>query len=364
MDRSRHSRAGFLWWLRTIALGGILVAGPAAYLVRRDWTTPYGSFPKEGMIVQIPKGSSRVRVAELLAAKGVIRSARSFRLLSLWHRRALLAGEYFFDRPVTPQQVHGALVDGRVFLHTVTVPEGYTMFDIADLLEREGLATRKDFLKAVGEPSLVRDIAPGARNVEGFLFPDTYKFPRGITPRRITEAMSRRFHEEWGKLPAQTKEVRPEPLEIITLASLVERETAVAEERPRVASVFYNRLRKGMALDCDPTVIYALRLEGRPAAKLTFADLRVDSVYNTYQHRGLPPGPIANPGQASLRAALEPEKTDYFYFVADATGKHVFSRTLAEHNRNVSRYRHRRAQMAREEARAAKSRSSVSRQAP
>jgi UPF0755 protein len=347
--------------MRTLALVGILVVGIAAYLLQRDWTTPYGSFPKEGLIVDIPKGTSRTHIAELLEAKGVIRSARSFRLLSLWHRgRHLQAGEYFFDRPVTPQEVHGTMVDGWVYLHTVTVPEGYTMFDIAELLEREGLAARSDFLKAAGEPSLVRDVAPDARNDEGFLFPDTYKFARGMTPRRITEAMSRRFHEEWKILLFPKREAQPTPMEIITVASLVERETAVPEERPRVASVFYNRLRKGMALDCDPTVIYALRLDGRPPAKLSSADLRVDSAYNTYKHRGLPPGPIGNPGKASLRAALEPESTDYLYFVADAEGHHIFSRTLAEHNRNVARYRKKLAAIARE-ARAA---SAPGRQSP
>lgn len=321
------------------------------YGLRRDWGSAYGKIPKEGVIVQIPRGSSHRQIADLLAAKGLVRSSLSFRLLAARNfRRTLHAGEYMFEERLSPNQIMRMLIMGRVYLHTVTVPEGYTIFDIADLLEKEGLATRKDFLEMASDPTLVRYLAPGAPNLEGFLFPDTYKFPKGIPPRRIAETMVRRFRDAWSKIPHDHSDAHLSSLGLVTMASLIERETAVAEERPRVASVFYNRLQDQVALGCDPTVIYALRLAHQYRGTLSSADMHFPSPYNTYLHRGLPPGPIANPGAASLRAAMEPEKTNFLYFVADAQGRHAFSRTLVEHNRNVMRYRQRRAEMNREQA--------------
>ena len=323
------------------------------YGLRRDWGSAYGKIPKEGLIVQIPRGSSHRQIAELLAAKGLVRSSLSFRLLAARNfRRTLHAGEYMFDQRLSPKQIMRMLVTGRVYLHTVTVPEGYTIFEIADLLEKEGLASRKDFLEMASDPTLVRYLAPGAPNLEGFLFPETYKFPKGIPPRRIAETMVRRFRDAWSKIPHDHSDAHLSPLGLVTMASLIERETAVAEERPRVASVFYNRLQDQVALGCDPTVIYALRLAHQYRGTLSSADMHFPSPYNTYLHRGLPPGPIANPGAASLRAAMEPEKTNFLYFVADAQGRHAFSRTLVEHNRNVMRYRQRLAEMNREQAEA------------
>lgn len=349
------------------AAGALALAVVAAIVavglwLRQDWRTPYGNFSKPGMFVEIQRGSSRKAITELLVSSGVIRSSASFRLLaSRSPRERLRAGEYLFDRPRTPEEIFRMLAEGRVYLHTLTVPEGYSMIDIAETVAREKLATREAFLAAARDPEAVRDLAPAARTLEGFLFPDTYKFPRGMPAQKIAEAMVRRFRQVWSALPAKdTVAGGTGALGIVTMASLVERETGVLEERPRVASVFYNRLRRGVALDCDPTVIYALRLEDLYGGALTSGDLRFDSPYNTYRHRGLPPGPIANPGEASLRAALQPEKTDYFYFVADAGGHHIFSRTLAEHNRNVAKYRKRLAAIARE-ARAA---SALGRQSP
>lgn len=353
--------------LVTAAVAAIAAGG---LWLRHDWRTPYGSFPKAGVFVEIQRGSSRAAITELLASNGVIRSRASFRLLGMrFPSEKLRAGEYLFDRARTPEEIFRMLAEGRVYLHTFTVPEGYTMIDIAEIVAREHLATREAFLAAARDPGSVRDLAPQAATLEGFLFPDTYKFPRGTPAQKIAETMVRRFRQVWGALTARGSSAGgPGALGIVTMASLVERETAVAEERSRVASVFTNRLKSGLALDCDPTVIYALRLEGKYNGALTSGDLHFDSPYNTYRHRGLPPGPIGNPGEASLRAALEPEKTNYLYFVADATGRHVFSRTLAEHNRSVARYRKKLAAMAREgageEGRAAKASSALSRPSP
>jgi len=248
--------------------------------------------------------------------------------------------------------VFDTLARGRIYLVSVTLPEGENMFGIAALLEAKSVTTREEFLAAARSPVLVADFAPGAPSLEGFLFPATYQFPRRQPGEKVAESMVRRFREAWaesaGKLPAEGRSTAGlGPLGIVTLASLVEKETGVAEERGLVASVFANRLRKGMTLDCDPTVIYALTLAGRYNGRLLLADLRVDSPYNTYRRRGLPPGPIANPGEASLRAALAPAPGKLLYFVATGDGGHVFSSTLAEHNRNVAQYRRREAQAAR-----------------
>lgn len=234
------------------------------------------------------------------------------------------------------------------------------MFDIANELARQKLCTREQFLRVARNPSLVRDIAPHAPSLEGFLFPSTYQFSRNATPEEIAAAMVRQFRDEWSKLQTEVHSsdakapasahsrakpasdspaVSLSPAQIVTLASLIERETPQPSERPIVASVFYNRLKLGVPLQCDPTVQYALDLAGKPTLKVTPGDLRVESPYNTYLHRGLPPGPIANPGDASLRAAIDPAHTKYLYFVANDSGGHFFSRTLEEHNRNVERYR-------------------------
>ena len=349
-DGNRRGRIGWVVGALLLAIAGAGAGG--GLWLRHDWRTPYGNFPKAGVFLEIQHGASHAEIAKLLASGGVIRSSTSFRLLARrFPGEKLQAGEYLFDRPRTPEEVFRLLAEGHVYLHALTVPEGYTMMDIAELVDRERLATRDAFLAAARDAEAIHELAPEARTLEGFLFPDTYKFPRGTPPQKIAEAMVRRFRQIWGALPARDFSAEgPNALRIVTMASLVERETAVAEERPRVASVFYNRLKRGVALDCDPTVIYALRLADKYNGALSSGDLRFDSPYNTYHHRGLPPGPIGNPGAASLHAALAPEKTDYFYFVADAEGHHIFSRTLAEHNRNVAKYRKKLAAIAREGA--------------
>lgn len=327
-------RAFTILFLAALFLGGWITA--SLYL-------PYQKFPSQGVFVDVTRGASRRAVARLLANQGVVRSRWVFEALSRWRSRSTLqAGEYFFDHPVTSLQVFETIASGRVYVRELTIPEGFSMFDIADLVQREDFATRENFLAAVRNPALIRDLVPSAPSLEGFLFPATYEFPRHPTGEQMVSAMVAHFRQEWMGISAQQANHSGLPLQqVVTLASLVERETPKAEERPVVAGVFINRLRHRVPLQCDPTVVYALELTGNYTGRLEAASLPFDSPYNTYRHIGLPPGPIANPGNASLKAALDPPETDYLYFVANTEGGHFFSKTLAEHNRNVALYRHR-----------------------
>ena len=339
----------------------IVLAGAFGVWLKGELSRPYRGFSQAQVFVDIPRGTPRWSIASLLQHNGVIHSRIAFIAVSIrYRRRVLQAGEYLFNQPMTPRQVFEQIAGGHIFVHTVVVPEGWTMFDIASELERQGLSSKADFLRVARDPSLVRDIAPRAPSLEGFLFPSTYQFSRNTTPQEIAATMVRQFREEWRKVrenapptaaldpvsnrrsAARTNHSPPAPLsaeQLVTLASLVERETPQPPERPIVASVFYNRLKLGVPLQCDPTVQYALDLAGKPAPKVTPEDLHLASPYNTYLHRGLPPGPIANPGDASLRAVVNPAHTKYLYFVANDAGGHFFSSTLEEHNRNVARYR-------------------------
>ncbi len=330
-----------------LALGVIL----AAWLAQALWI-PYRGFSRDGAFVEIPRGASTREISRLLEERGVIRSRWAFELLS--RTRAVLrlqAGEYFFERPASALDVLDTLAAGRVYTRSVTIPEGLAIAEIADLLEKEKLASRDAFLAAAADPAPVRDFAPRARTLEGFLFPARYEFPRRVTPQEIVAAMVRRFREVWSAMPAAGRVEGYSPAEIVALASLVEEETGSSSERGAIAAVFYNRLRKKVALQCDPTVIYALRLAGRFDGTLNLRDLRIHSPYNTYRHPGLPPGPISNPGEASLRAALFPPRVEFLYFVANTRGGHFFSRTLAEHNSSVAQYRRLLAQINRENQR-------------
>jgi UPF0755 protein len=334
----------------TLAVGAVLlllaVVGAAAWM----WygiESPYQGFAAQGVFVDLPHGASSRTVARLLKQNGVIRSAFAFEVFARRHpKRRLQAGEYFFDRAISGHDVFWQIADGRIYEQPFTVREGETIFDIAHDLETQNLMTADEFLAAAQNPELIRDIAPHAKTLEGFLFPATYFLPRHPIPTDLTAEMVRKFKEEWQRVaPPESKRDttglehgRP-VVSVVTLASLVERETPRPEERPLVAGAFENRLRKNIPLQCDPTVIYALQDAGQYKGTLTGADLHFPSPYNTYAHPGLPPGPIGNPGEASLRAALDPAKTDYLYFVANTQGGHFFAATLAEHNRNVTKYR-------------------------
>ena len=304
---------------------------------------PYQGFSSQGTYVDVPRGASRRSIAGLLESAGVVRNRWAFEILSrLRPRRTLEAGEYFFDRPVTSLDVFETLASGRVYVRELVIPEGFSMFDIAALVEHQQFTTREEFLAAASNPAPIRDLAPGAPSLEGFLFPATYEFPRHPSAEDMVTAMVKRFRREWAAVSSETTSTSGLSVnQAVTLASLVERETPKPDERPLVAGVFANRLRERLPLQCDPTVVYALELAGKYSGSLQAASLPFESPYNTYRHTGLPPGPIANPGSASLRAALDPQKTDYFYFVANTEGGHLFGKTLAEHDRNVALYRHR-----------------------
>lgn len=316
----------------------IIAAGACtAYIL----LAPYKGFSGTGVIVDIPKGDSVRGIARLLEQQGVIRSRYSFIILARrYSNRKLEAGEYYFTSAATPSQIFDTIAAGRIFEVSITVPEGFNTLQVAELLSQNGLVDKDEFIAATKDISSIRDFAPAAPSVEGFLFPSTYEFPHHVSGQEVIATMTAHFRAEWASLTAADPSADGRSVQqIVTLASLVETETPKASERPLVARVFLNRLKIGLPMQCDPTVIYALELAHKYSPPLTGADLRYDSAYNTYRHSGLPPGPITNPGEGSLRAALEPAAVDYLYFVADTQGGHLFSSTLAEHNRNVARYR-------------------------
>jgi peptidoglycan lytic transglycosylase G len=319
----------------------IVAAGVALYF----WISierPYQGFSAQGVFVDLPHGASSRAVARLLEQNGVIRSATAFEYYARRHpKRRLQAGEYFFNKPISGHDVFWQIADGHVFEQPFTVREGETMFDIARDLEAGKYMTAAEFLDAAKNPELIHDLAPDAKTLEGYLYPATYNLPRHPAANELTAEMVKKFKEEWVRIRSAAAIAPASGLteHLVTLASLVERETPRPEERPLVAGIFENRLSKNMRLQCDPTVIYALEQIGQYKGTLTGADLQIDSPYNTYQHTGLPPGPIGNPGEESLSAAINPTKTQFLYFVANTQGGHFFAASLEEHNRNVTKYR-------------------------
>lgn len=306
---------------------------------------PYQGYPAS-IVVNIPPGTSAPAVARLLAERGVLHRRLPFlvRYAAARWRHTLKAGEYVFDRPLSPLDVYRKLVLGEVRLYSVLIPEGSDRFDIARILHRELGMDPREFLRVTEVRGLVHDLDPQAATLEGYLYPDTYRFGEAATPARVVETLVGRFREVLRtKFPKEPEDSPASLHDVITLASLVEKETPDPAERPMIAGVFERRLAKGLPLDCDPTVIYAARLEPEKVRQLpppiTESDLKLDSPYNTYLHAGLPPGPIANPGAASIRAALRPANVDYLYFVSNHHGGHFFAATLAQHLQNVARYR-------------------------
>jgi UPF0755 protein len=312
----------------------VVVVIIAAALLAYGLFLPAG--PSHEELVPLKAGSSARRIAADLDKAGIIRSQYAF---LLWHylhgRKVLKAGEYSFDHPAKLQEVYDRVLHGDVVFRTVAVPEGFNMFDIAGAIQDAGLGRKEDFLQVVRtDTSLIRDLDPQAPSLEGYLFPDTYRFTRTQSLHDMAATMVHRFRQA-----AHDAGLSQDVHKIVTMASIVEKETGVSEERPIVASVFYNRLAKNMELKTDPTVIYAALLNNRYRGAIYQSDLHFDSPYNTYRNQGLPPGPISNPGQASLQAAMHPADTEYFYFVSDNQGHHNFSRTESEHARNVAAYR-------------------------
>ena len=315
----------------TLLLLAVLAVG--GWLAWALWmpVTPDGQ-----KFVMLRPGYSTRRIAAELKSAGVIRNPLAF---VLWHRvhrkQSLKAGEYLFDKAANPLQIHDRLVRGDIYVHTVVIPEGYTMFDIAQTIEDAGLGSSQQFIQvARSEVGLISDLSPDAKSLEGYLFPNTYEFTRTQSVKDMAGAMVKQF-----RLVALQIGLTLDVQKTVNLASIIEKETAVPEERPVVASVYYNRLGRNIALQADPSVIYAELLEGSYGGALHHADMRFESGYNTYTHTGLPPGPIGNPGRSSLEAAMHPAKTDYYYFVSDGNGHHRFSRNLEEHNQNVAHLR-------------------------
>jgi len=332
--RTRRSKGhGIAGTLLTLFFVSLIVAGAAAWLV----FTPFG--PSTETFVEVAPGSSSTRIAQQLESAGVVRTQFAFDLLRWIKRGKLKAGEYRFDHPAPLSEVYDRIARGDVYTVAVTVPEGADIFEVATRLEQAGIGTRQGFLDEQARLiTLVADLDPKASDLEGYLFPDTYRFPRKATAAQIATAMVKRFRTVAAELG-----LKENVHDVVTVASLVERETALEAERPLVASVFENRLAKRMPLMTDPSVIYGLELQKYWRGAIHVSDLKRDTPYNTYLHGGLPPGPIANPGLQSLRAAMTPAQTHYLYFVAagaNPQGRSIFATTLEEHTRNVSGYRH------------------------
>ena len=319
----------------TFLLLAILAAGGWFAWALKSPLTPDGQ-----KFVLLRPGYTTRHIANELQAAGVIRNARAFVFWHYLHRKhSLKAGEYLFDKTANGIDVHNRLARGDIYVHTVVIPEGFTMFDIAQAIQDAGLGSSQDFLNvATSDTALIADLDPEAKTLEGYLFPNTYEFTRTQTMQEMAAAMVKQFRQvtrEIGLISTEQASMH----QTVTMASIIEKETGTAEERPVVASIYYNRLAKNVALQADPSVIYAELLQGTYSGALHHPDMQFKSAYNTYTHPGLPPGPIANPGKTSLEAAMHPAATDYFYFVADGNGHHRFAHTLEEHNRNVAAYR-------------------------
>lgn len=327
--------------LLSLVLIGAAVAGCLGTLFYLRVDKPYKAYDAAEQFVTIEPRSSTRTIEKQLVDAGVVPDAVTFRL-ALWLTgtdRRLRAGEYRFDRPMKPSEVVRKLARGEVYERLITFPEGLTIKEMAAIFEAKGFGPADTFAQAASDPAPIKEIDPAARDLEGYLFPETYALPRNTPASRLVRLMADRFSEVF--TPEMRQAVAASgrtPREVMTIASLVEKETAKAEERPVVASVYYNRLRIGMGLQCDPTVVYALEKAGRYNGNITKVDLGIDSPYNTYKYAGLPPGPIAAPGRASIDAAVHPAETDYLYFVSRNDGSHIFAKTLDEHNRNVHEF--------------------------
>lgn len=289
--------------------------------------------------MEVRKGQRTSVIIRNLQKAGVVRDPYIPLAYAVAIRRgeSLKAGIYEFSKPLSAAEAIDKLIRGDVLLRSVTIREGLDRFAVGKLFAAEGFGREADWNKLTADAELIRDLAPQATTLEGYLFPDTYKFNPGTPARTIVKAMTQNFRKHFGSEMAYiTSGLNLH--ETVTLASIVETEARLPQERPLVASVYLNRVQKQMLLGADPTVIYALKLANRWNGNITKADLQMESPYNTYKVRGLPPGPIANPGLASLRAAAAPAKSDFLYFVAKHDGSHAFSTNVNDHNRNVQVY--------------------------
>ncbi|GMV49713.1 MAG: Endolytic murein transglycosylase [Nitrospirae bacterium] len=323
-----------------LILAAVLLTGITGFLVLRWAQSPVASGkPKPpSRVVFIPEGSTFQQVAALLKSEQLIRSRSAFMLLGRTKDidRKIRPGEYELDGGMTPQEILNKLLAGRVVLHPVTIPEGYTLAQITDVLADQHITDHKEFARLIYDRSFIKQLEIDAESLEGYLFPETYSFAKGTKAKDVIKTMVDELRRVWnGELQQQATRMNLSLHQVLTLASVIEKETGVKDERELIAAVFHNRLRKNIPLQSDPTVIYGL-----PAfdGNIHKRDLSSQSPYNTYRVRGLPPGPIASPGAHSLRAALFPARASYLYFVSRNDGTHHFSSTLAEHNQAVEKY--------------------------
>lgn len=327
----------------------VLLAIIAAYVSIRLATgataavldTPYDGNAGATVDLTISLGVSAAEVGVLLEDRGVIRSGRNLRWWMRWSGTAgeVHTGQYRFQGPASLRQVIEVITEGRVLLAAVTVIEGATRWEVAEALSEAGFGTYQEAWEATGNASVISDLDAEATDLEGYLFPDTYHAPHGARAADIVEMMVDRFRQVWtASRQAEARAAGLPVRDVLTIASLVEAETGRASERALVSGVYHNRLERRMLLQCDPTLLYALRLDGRTDRDIRRADFVNESPYNTYRFSGLPPGPIGNPGEASIEAALHPAETPFLYFVGRNDGSHAFSRTLREHNAAVNRY--------------------------
>jgi UPF0755 protein len=319
----------------------ILAAAGAAGVGWTRMQAPYKGYEAAEQFVDIPAGAAAADIRQRLVDAGVVRDALTLRLALRWTgaSRDLQAGEYRFDRPMTAIEVVTKIARGDVYGQRITFPEGLTIREMAAIYESRGLGRAADFIEASRNTALIRDLDPMAADLEGYLFPDTYTVGRTAVASQLIESMVAGFRAAYPAEAAQLPEGPPlTTRQLVTLASLVEKETGKPDERPIVSAVYRNRLRIGMPMQADPTVIYALQKTGTYDGNIRKDDLSINSPYNTYRFPGLPPGPIASPGKASLEAALRPADVGYLYFVSRNDGSHVFATTLSEHNRNVQEF--------------------------
>jgi UPF0755 protein len=322
-----------------VLAAGIAAAVAGVYYARVD--EKFQGYQGVDHFVEIAPGTSSHAIGRALVESGVVRDEWTFRLAVFLTgtERQLKAGEYRFAGAVSAKDVARKLARGDIFLRPITFPEGLTLKEMARVYESRGLGSADAFLKAAANTSAIHDLDPAAKDLEGYLFPETYNVPRKMDAAQLVAQMVGRFLAVFDDAMRQEATARGLTFhDAVTLASIVEKESASPDERPMVAAVYSNRLRIGMGLQCDPTVIYALEKVGRYTGDLTKKDLQFDSPYNTYRHAGLPPGPIAAPGRPSLQAAVHPAEVDYLYFVSRNDGTHVFATTLAEHNKNVKQW--------------------------
>jgi UPF0755 protein len=330
--------------LAIIALILLLGGGASAAVAWFAWDRmhePYKGYGGSEQFVTIRQGAGSAEIGRRLADSHIVSDSRVFRAALWWtgQGRGLKAGEYRFDHPLTALDVVDVLVRGDVYTRRITFPEGLTIEEMAKLYESHDFGSARDFVAASKDVERIHDLDPDATDLEGYLFPETYALPRDTPASRLIAAMVDRFRTVYGEEMRARADVQGLTMRhVVTLASLVEKETASADERPIVAGVYRNRLKIGMAMQADPTIVYALEKAHRYDGNIRKDDLGLDSPYNTYKYPGLPPGPIASPGKASLEAALAPADVRFLYFVSRNDGSHVFATTLAEHDKNVQTF--------------------------